>query len=115
MTDLLYQWMDLIWFPIAFFVVHKQQRIKTFFFILTCVLTLRLQVEIMNSIEYPTGLLPYMDSYVYHRGLIVYAVIISLFLILARFSPKTNPAVFLAAMISIYMLAFCASMLLMVF
>lgn len=115
MTDFMYQWMDLIWLPIAFFVVHKHQRIKTFLFIVTCMLTLRLQVEIMESIDYPTGVLPYLKSYVYHRGLVVYGIVIALFLLLARFSPKTNPVVFLAAMISIYMITFCLSMLVMVF
>lgn len=120
MTDYLYQWMDLIWLPIAFFIVHKHQRIKVFAFILTCIMTLRLQVGIMESIDMDgrdgtAGLLTWMDYHVYHRGLIVYGIFISFFLAIARFSPRSKAAVMLAAMISIYMIAFCASMLLMVF
>lgn len=114
MTDLLYQWIDLIWIPISIFIVHKHQRIKTVFFVLSCILTLRLQVELMEEIDKATGFFKIMDSYVFHRGLVLYGIVIALFLILAHFSPKTKPAVFLAAAISIYILSFAMSMLLMI-
>ncbi len=115
MGHLIYQWIDLIWLPVSLFVVHKNQRIKVALYVLSCVMTLRLQVELMEEIDAAHGLLKLMNSHVFHRGLVVYGVFNMLYLILAYFSPRTRPVVFIAASISIYFLAFCSSMILMVF
>lgn len=114
MGELIYQWIDLVWLPVGWLAVHKNHRIQTAAFILTCIFTLRLQVELIELTGYDTGFLPFMDSAVYTRGLVVYGVIIALFLILAHFSPKTRSIVFFAAALSIYFFAFCVSMVIMV-
>jgi hypothetical protein len=114
-SSLFYQWIDVLWLPVAWITVHSHQRVKASIFIAACILTLRTQVELMESIHAPTGLLKVLHSDVYPRGLIVYGVIIALFLLLAWLSPGTRNVVFFAASLSIYIFAFCASMLVMVF
>ena len=114
MMDLFYQWIDLIWIPIAMVVVHKRQVLKSIAFILACILTLRTQIEIMESIDRANGILGWVDMGLYERGLIIYGLLIGVFLILAHFSPRTHGAVFLAAILSLYILGLCASMIFMV-
>jgi hypothetical protein len=108
--DFILQWFDLIWLPIGWFVVHKPHRLKTMAFIITCLLTLRTQVELMGSIDHPFGFTGLMHSDALTRGMIVYSVIIALFLLLAFFSPNTKPIVFFSVSLTIYVLAFCVSM-----
>lgn len=113
MIDLIYQWIDLLWLPLSWFVVHKHQRFMTLGFLLTGILTMRTQIEIMESIGYPTGILPLLHSGLYERGLVTYGVIFGLFLLLAHFSKKTASIVFFAATLSIYIFSLCASMIVM--
>lgn len=113
MGQVIYQWLDLVWLPVAWFVVARKHRWLALGFVVACGLTLRMQVELMDSIGFPDGMLPWVSMPAFSRGLLVYGVVIGLFLILAHFSKATMPVVFLAAAISIYIFAFCASMLFM--
>ena len=114
MTDLLYQWIDLIWIPVAMIALKRRLWIKTFVFILICVFSLRLQLELMDSIGYgERGILTFVDMPLYHRGLIVYGLSILLFLILAHFSARTMASVYIAAMLSVYITTLCISMVVM--
>lgn len=113
MGQTLYQWIDLLWLPIALLVTHKGHRLLAMGFVLACVLTLRMQVELMDYIGHPYGFLGILATDVYIRGLIAYGAVITLFLGLAYFSRHTTRMVFLAAALSLYILAFAASMLLM--
>lgn len=114
MGAFIYQWIDLVWLPIGWFAVHKQHRVKTMAFLITCILTLRTQVELMQSFGLDTGLLPVMDTPLLSRGLIVYSIIIAFFLVLAHYSPRTSKMIFFAACLTIYIFAFCVSMVVMV-
>lgn len=113
MSDLIYQWIDFIWLPIGFMVVRKDQRLMTVAFIFTCLLTLRTQVELIESTGYSTGFLGIMDSPLLGRGMVVYGLVITLFLVLAYYSPRTRGVIFFAATLSMYILAFCLSLLIM--
>ncbi|MCB9988190.1 MAG: hypothetical protein H6868_02520 [Rhodospirillales bacterium] len=113
MGQFIYQWVDFLWLPAAWFVVHKHQRWFVLGFIFVCLLTFRTQVELMESIGYGTGILALMKSSVYNRGLIIYSIIFALYMILAYFSPGTQKVIFFAASLSIYILAFCFSMIMM--
>ena len=110
MSALIYQWIDLIWLPISWFAVHKHHRWYTLGFVITCILTLRTQVELMNVIGYPTGILTLINSPVFDRGLIIYSIVTAIFLALAHFSPKTRIVIFFAASLSVYIFTFCASL-----
>ena len=114
MGDIIYQWLDVLWLPVAWLVVHKDHRWMTIAFVVTCMLTLRTQVELMRSIGFETCFLPVLDGDLYARGLIGYGIIIAGFLILAHFSQATGRIIFFTATISVFILAFCFNMLLMV-
>lgn len=114
MTSFLYQWIDLLWVPVAMVVVHRGHRLHTAAFLLICIMSLRAQVELMKSIGHPNGVIGLMQSGAYERGLVVYGIVFALFLVLAYFSPHTKGIVFFAATLSIYIFTFCASMLIMV-
>ncbi len=113
MSAFIYQWIDLIWLPIGWFAVHKRHRWYILAFLVTCLVTFRTQLELMNGIGYPTGILSLMNSPLHTRGMIIYSIIFTLFLLLAHYSPGTRGVVFLAASISIYIFAFCVSMVVM--
>ena len=113
MTEHIYQWLDLVWLPVAWFVVHRNHRWMALGFILTCALTLRTQVELMKSVGFETGILPLLNGPLMARGMIAYGIAIALYLILAHFSQGTSKMIFLTASITIYIVTFCLTMILM--
>ena len=113
MFDLILHWLDFLWIPLAFLVLKKDQKWKGVLFILACMLTLRLQVELMVETGYETGFLPFLKSEVLYRGYIVYGLFIVGFLGLGHISKESNSFVYLAAGISVFTIAFCTSFLVM--
>lgn len=113
MLWLIYQWLDLLWLPAALLAVHRGQRLMAAGFVLACVFSLRMQIELMASLGFPQGILGFLNAGLYNRGLITYSLVTALFLVLAYLSPNTKGAIFLAASISLYILSFCTSMLVM--
>ena len=107
-------YIDLIWLPIALFVVHKEQRIVTGAFFIACFIMMRLQIEMMASLGYPTGFLPLIKWPVQNTALIVYMIFYIAFIGLAYWSKGTNKHIFLAASISIFFAAMLTSMVIMV-
>lgn len=112
--DIVYQWIDLIWLPIALFVVQKEQRHWVCGFFISCILMMRMQVEVMQSIGYETGLMNLLGSNVYDRGLVIYSIFYMLYLVLAHFSPNARGPMLMAASISIFFMAFFTSTFIMV-
>lgn len=108
------QWIDVLWLPVALVVVHKEQRGWALGFFLSCMLMLRLQAELLTFIGYPRGILFFMDSPVYQRGLIIYSLFYALYLIMAYYSPHTKGPVFMAASISIFFMALFTTMICMI-
>lgn len=106
--------MDVIWLPIALFVVHKHQRFWAIALIASCMLMMRMQIELMVGIGYEKGILNFMDSNIFYRGLAVYSFFYMLFLLLARYSPRSENAIVMAAAISVFFMAFFVSTLIMV-
>ena len=107
-------WMDLSWVVVALLAAHKGQRGKTVLFVLTCVLALRLQVELMNEIGYSTGLFPFFDFPLLQRGFLAYGVFIAIFLSLLHLSRERDPYIYMAAAITVFTVAFCVSTFVMV-
>lgn len=114
MDDFISYWADILWLPTTFFLVHKQHRWWTLGFVLACMITLRLQTEIMHTIDYPHGIIGYLQSKVHTRGQTVYSVFYILFLIMAHYSPGTRGVVFMAACLAVFFMAFVVSMLSMI-
>ena len=113
-NDYILNWGDLLWVPLALLVVRKKQRLNAILFVLVCVLTLRLQVELMSSIGFSQGFLKFMDLPALWRGYMVYGVFIGLFLLLSRWSRERDPYVNIAAAITVFIAAFCISTFLMI-
>ena len=107
-------WVDLVWVPLALLAVHKGQRFKAVMFVLSCVLSLRLQLEFMDEIGYPNGLTPFMTYPLQERGFIAYGAFIALFLILSHYSREKDGYVYMAAAITVFIVAFCVSSFILV-
>lgn len=114
MLTLIYHWIDLLWIPIVFFLVHERHRWWALGFAIACSTMMHLQVEIMTSIGYQYGLMGILPLSAYTRGLIVYSLFYILFLLLAHFSPRTQGVVFMAACLAIFFMVFFTSMITMV-
>ncbi|MFA5593123.1 MAG: hypothetical protein WC989_07400 [Micavibrio sp.] len=110
----LIQWIDLLWFPLAFTVSERGKRLLTWFFIAGCVLLPRFQAELLTQIGFPDGVFGLLSSPVFLRGIVVYGFFIALFLLLAYHSKGTDKSIHLAASISLMLFAFCVSTLIMV-
>ncbi len=112
--DYILNWIDVLWLPLAYVIVRKGQRIKALLFVMTCILTLRLQVELMQEIGFHKGFLPFLDVPVLYRGYVTYGVIILTFLLLSRYSKERDPYIYMAAGITVFITAFCVSTFIMV-
>ncbi len=113
MIDIALNWLDALWIPLALIFLAKHQKIKGALFILLCMIALRLQVELFNELGYPDGFLPLWDFPIMYRGYIVYGLFIFGFLLLGHVSKERNSFVYMAAGISIFILAFCISLVTM--
>lgn len=109
----LLQYIDFIWLPIALLIVHKEQRLVTAAFFISCFLMMRLQIEMMVSVGYPTGILPFITWPVRDTSMAVYMLFYIAYIALAYWSPNTNKHIFLAASISIFFGAMLTSMVIM--
>lgn len=109
-----YQWIDLVWVPIALLTMERGKKIFTCLFVLSCALLLRLQVELLQQMRYPRGIIGFMEADVFTRGLITYGAAIAAFLVLAYYSKGGDKNVHIAASITILIGVFCVSSLVMV-
>lgn len=109
----LYHWLDAFWLFPALFLMEKGKKLLTCLFILSCVLLLRLQLELMNSIGFPRGVLGWVSMGLYERGLVVYGLFTAFFLLIAYFSKGSAKSIHMAASITILITAFCLSSLVM--
>ncbi len=113
MIDFILDWLDFLWILIALIFLQKDQKLKGVLFILACMLSLRLQVELMTEIGYERGFLPFMTLPVLYRGYMVYGLFIGIFLLLGHVSKEKNSFIYMAAAISVFVIAFCVSMAIM--
>lgn len=107
-------YIDFIWIPVALLIVHKEQRIVTAAFFASCFIMMRLQIEMMHSLGYPTGFLPLISWDVRKTALVTYMLFYLGYLGIAYWSPSGNKHIFLAASISIFFAAMLTSMAIMV-
>ncbi len=112
--DILLNWLDLLWIPVAFMLLPLRQALQMTLLILSCVLTLRLQTELMEQIDFPYGILSLIDFPQLWRGYIVYGGFIALFFLLSKFSKNVSAYVFIAASLTFYFAAFFTSSVIMV-
>lgn len=96
------QWIDVIWLPLAYLFVHKEQRMWALGTILGCMAMMRMLTELMQSINYPAGIIGLWSMPVHNRGLLVYSVFYLVYLLIAHYSPLARSAVFMATSIMIF-------------
>jgi hypothetical protein len=107
--------MDFLWIlPAAAAARTWPHRAMAAVFVIVCLVTLRTQVELIDYTNLGMGFLPWFHSPAWARGLVTYSLVILLYCLLIWFSPKTQKIVFFAASLTIFFLAFCASMVIMV-
>lgn len=107
-------WLDLIWVPVALLVVERGRKIKTALFAASCVLMLRFQIELLQSVGFPRGIFGLVDMPLLMRGQITYALFVLFFLLMSYWSPGVDKHVHIAASITIFITAFCVSTIVMV-
>lgn len=100
----------MVWIPLVFIFAARRHWVTALILVLVCILTLRLQNELMVDIGHPFGFLPFLTLPVLYRGYIIYGALIFLFLLLSSFSRRENTFVYIAAAIGIYVLGFGISM-----
>ncbi|USO04054.1 MAG: hypothetical protein H6853_01895 [Rhodospirillales bacterium] len=103
----LFEWIDLLWVPVALLCLHKGQRLKGAVFVLACAFIMRLQIQLMEEIGFGNGFLGLLDTPLYARGLVTYSLTILIFFLLSYYSPNIDKFVHVAASITIFTGAFC--------
>lgn len=108
-----HQWLDLVWLLIAPVLVHPGQRLKVLGFVFVCLLMLRLQVELAETMGFAKGVTGWFTWAPMFRGYVVYGIFIALFLLLSYFSPRSG-AIYLAASLTIFFMAFLVSTIVLI-
>lgn len=112
--QMVFQWSDALWIPAALIAAPPFLRVKAVLFVVLCMIGLRLQIEVFTSFNLADGIFHLLDAPLFTRGLVTYSIFIFLFLLLTHLSARVNPYVYIAAMISIFIFAFCVSALVMI-
>jgi len=111
--QIVYQWIDLIWLPLALLLTHKQHRIVAAAYVLACVFMLRLQIEFMAETGHLYGYLNFLGFHPYERGLFVYGLFNIVFLLAAHFSPGARPVIIMASALSLFFTAMFSATIIM--
>ena len=113
MADFIINWIDLIWFPVAWYVALPRQRKWVLLYVFFCAITMRLQIELVHSTGFKNGFTNLLDSDVKLRATLIYGLFTAAFLVLVHYSPYSRWMVLLSAGITVYFFAFITSMLVM--
>lgn len=95
-------------------IVHQGQRVKALAFVVTCMITLRLQVGIVKSTGFDKGFTGFLDWDLMVRGFAVYGFFTALYLILSYLSPFTRGPIYLAASLTVFFMAFTVSSIVLI-
>jgi len=109
-----HEWLDAVWLLLTPLIVHKGQRLKALGFVFLCMITLRLQVEIVQSTGFERGFTGLLDWALMTRGFAVYGVFTAIYLLLSYFSPFSRGVIYMAASLSIFFMAFTVSSIVLI-
>ena len=107
------QWLDLIWLPLGLLVVRPHQRLWVAGFFGTCMVMMRMQIELMAATGFSGGFMGLLEYNATERGLAVYSVFYVIYLVLVLFSPYARGPLLIAASISVFFAALFTSMIVM--
>lgn len=108
LTSALHDWIDLAWAMPVIAITPPRHRFIAVGYILCCMIMLRLLIELMESLDFEHGFLPWMDATPWYRGQMVFGVGHLVFMGIAFISAEKERATFMAAAITVF---FGASML----
>ncbi len=114
MSHFILQWIDFLWLPMAYAVVNKQHRFYAIGFVLCCIFALRLEYELLETMDLTNGFTSWIAMSPYLRGLMVYSLAIMAFLMLSHFSQRTHGVIYMAAALSVFITTFIISITVMV-
>lgn len=95
-------YIDFIWLPIALLTVPRGRRIIAVFFLIATMIMMRLQVELLEFIGYPYGILTLIDWSVFLRASFVYNAFNAGFIIFLCLSKEANTPLVMAAAMSAF-------------
>ena len=107
------QYIDLLWLPLGWVAVRPQQRWIVLIFMITCMFMARMQTELMNAIEYPTGILDFTSIPVLGRAIIIYSFAYMFYLVFLHYMPKNSGSILMASAIGVFFMAFFTSSMVM--
>lgn len=87
--DIILQYIDAIWLLVAWLVVKKEERFYALGFVAGGMVLMRLQVDLMQSIGYETGILHFTDMPAFHRGIIIYSLFYVVYLSIMALAKKS--------------------------
>jgi hypothetical protein len=109
------QWADSLWLLAAIALPRNHaHRIYALCYVASCIFMLRLQVEFMFSLNYPSGFLPLLDGFVLWRGMIAYSIIHVGYFIFMQLFPRNRNVMVMATAISLFFAGLTLSTILMV-
>ena len=110
----LYNWIDLLWIPVALLVLPRNQWLEALFVIFCAVIMLRLQVELVAVLGWDGGFTGYLPYDPYIKGLIAYSIIIAVYMILLLVLKLYKWRAHIILSVSVFFNAFIVSSIVMI-
>ena len=107
-------WIDVLWVIPVLWIARPKQRVLSALFMLSSMVMMRMQADMMGWIGFPNGLIGLMPYHVFMRGLVIYSIIYLVFILFLRFAPGSRGSLLLATTLTLFFAAFFASSLIMV-
>ena len=108
------QWIDLLWLPLAWFIVKKHQRLIMMCFLVSCMTMLRMQAELMDSIGYSNGFITGAHINAFQRGIITYTFFYFGIMLIFAYSPFQEQTSLASWAIATFFAAFFVSSIVMI-
>ncbi len=102
---LVMNYIDALWILLLMITLKRGQRLWAAGFVASCMLMMRLMIELMAEIGYPNGILGLIDMPLFIRGLWVYGVIYVLYVALNIAFPATKGIFLVASSLSMFFIA----------
>ena len=112
-SSIIYNWLDLIWIPITFIVLPRIQWLEALTVIICSSIMLRLQIEVAEIYGKGVGWTGWLPYDPYHKGLVVYSVIIAIYFLLMLFLVKHKWKAHFLLSLSVFFNAFIISSIVM--
>jgi hypothetical protein len=113
MASLFWQYCDLIWILVGIAFIPKNHKTMGVIFLVVLALTMRTCVELIIGFGGETGFLPFWDTPLLKRGVIISSIMSALYILLSYFSSRSQSIIYFAASLSIYVMYLCIMLVLL--